>query len=268
MATAAGQPGSRPDATGRRLEYLPAAVLGNGALLVTLSARGEVERLLWPHVDGPSHVSELRLGLRAGGHDLLARRGRECVASVVGGGRHLRTPHHGGDGVRHGGDRRRRRSARAGARSTDHGSSRRRRGLLRGAPRGKRDPNGRSRRPEHGCHRLLPPRRGARHRDRRARRIGGRRVARRHTGRRCARRPAAGAARGPARRRRPRRLRLRGLAVRGARTSARSRGGARGRRRASPCGRRRGPCGRFRPPSIPTRSWRGSYAARCSSSTS
>ena len=41
-------------------------MLGNGALLVTLSARGEVERLLWPHVDGPSHVTELRLGLRPG----------------------------------------------------------------------------------------------------------------------------------------------------------------------------------------------------------
>ena len=55
------QPGARPDATGRRLEYLPAAVLGNGALLATFSARGEVERLIWPHVDSPNNVSELRL---------------------------------------------------------------------------------------------------------------------------------------------------------------------------------------------------------------
>jgi glucoamylase len=59
-------PGSRPDATGRRLAYLPAAVLGNGSLLVTLSARGEVERMLWPHVDGPNNVRELRIGLGRG----------------------------------------------------------------------------------------------------------------------------------------------------------------------------------------------------------
>ena len=135
MAAAAGQPGSRPDATGRRSEYLPAAVLGNGALLVdalgarrggapALAARGRAE-------------SRVRAASRTAGrgHDLLARRGRECVASVVGGGRHLRAPHHGGHGVRHGRDRRRRRSARAGARSPGHGSSRRRRRLLRGAPR-------------------------------------------------------------------------------------------------------------------------------------
>ena len=136
MAAAAGQPGSRPDATGRRSEYLPAAVLGNGALLVdalgarrggapALAARGRAE-------------SRIRAASRTEGrgHDLLARRGRECVASVVGGGRHLRAPHHGGHGIRHGRDRRRRRSARAGARSPGHGSSRRRRRLLRGAPRG------------------------------------------------------------------------------------------------------------------------------------
>nr|WP_181813288.1 glycoside hydrolase family 15 protein [Gaiella occulta] len=51
------------DATGRRVAFMPAAVLGNGSLLVTLSARGEVERLFWPHVDGPQHLGELRLGL-------------------------------------------------------------------------------------------------------------------------------------------------------------------------------------------------------------
>ena len=47
--------------------YLPAAVLGNGALLATLLARGEVERLIWPHVDSPSNVSELRLGIASAG---------------------------------------------------------------------------------------------------------------------------------------------------------------------------------------------------------
>jgi glucoamylase len=70
MAAAAGQPGSRPDATGRRLEYLPAAVLGNGDLLVTLSARGEVERLIWPHVDGANTVAEFRIAVRSGDEDL------------------------------------------------------------------------------------------------------------------------------------------------------------------------------------------------------
>ena len=36
-------PAGAPDATGRRTAYLPSAVLGNGSLLVTLSARGELE---------------------------------------------------------------------------------------------------------------------------------------------------------------------------------------------------------------------------------
>jgi glucoamylase len=69
VATAADQPGLRPDATGRRLAYLPAAILGNGTLLVTLSARGEIERLLWPHVDGPDNLGELRLAVRSGAGD-------------------------------------------------------------------------------------------------------------------------------------------------------------------------------------------------------
>jgi glucoamylase len=66
VAAAPDDPGTRPDATGRRLAYLPAALLGNGALLVTLSARGEIERLLWPHVDGPNNVRELRMAVRRG----------------------------------------------------------------------------------------------------------------------------------------------------------------------------------------------------------
>ena len=64
MVNVADDPGSTPDASGRRLAYLPAALLGNGALLVTLSARGEVERMLWPHVDGPNNVRDFRLGIR------------------------------------------------------------------------------------------------------------------------------------------------------------------------------------------------------------
>ena len=65
VATNEGElgPAGAPDETGRRTAFLPAAVLGNGSLLVTLSARGEVERLFWPHVDGAQHLGELRLGI-------------------------------------------------------------------------------------------------------------------------------------------------------------------------------------------------------------
>jgi len=63
----AATPAGAPDATGRRTAYLPSAVLGNGSLLATLSARGELERLFWPHVDRDQHLGELRLGLSAGG---------------------------------------------------------------------------------------------------------------------------------------------------------------------------------------------------------
>jgi GH15 family glucan-1,4-alpha-glucosidase len=65
MAADADDPGAAPDATGRRLEHLPAALIGNGSLLVTLSARGELERLLWPHVDGPNNLASFRLGIRS-----------------------------------------------------------------------------------------------------------------------------------------------------------------------------------------------------------
>src|SRR5688500_13396935 len=60
-------PAGAPDATGRRAAFLPSAVLGNGVLLATLSARGELERLFWPHVDRDQHLGELRLGLSADG---------------------------------------------------------------------------------------------------------------------------------------------------------------------------------------------------------
>ena len=56
------------DGTGRRYAFRPAAILGNGSLLATVSARGEIERLFWPNVDHGQHLGELRLGLeRAGG---------------------------------------------------------------------------------------------------------------------------------------------------------------------------------------------------------
>jgi glucoamylase len=51
------------DATGRRFAYRPAAILGNGSLLATVSGRGEIERLFWPNVDHGQHLGELRLGL-------------------------------------------------------------------------------------------------------------------------------------------------------------------------------------------------------------
>jgi len=55
------------DATGRRFAYRPAAILGNGSLLATVSGRGELERLFWPHVDHGQHLGELRLGLELEG---------------------------------------------------------------------------------------------------------------------------------------------------------------------------------------------------------
>lgn len=60
-------PDLRP-ADGRRC--LPAAVLGNGSLLATVSSVGELERLFWPHVDRGQHLGELRLGLHVEGRAL------------------------------------------------------------------------------------------------------------------------------------------------------------------------------------------------------
>ncbi|HEX9379897.1 MAG TPA: hypothetical protein VF891_00235, partial [Gaiellaceae bacterium] len=45
----------------------PAAILGNGSLLATVSGRGRVERLFWPHLDRGSHLGELRFGLERDG---------------------------------------------------------------------------------------------------------------------------------------------------------------------------------------------------------
>ncbi|MTV25944.1 hypothetical protein FTX61_11070 [Nitriliruptoraceae bacterium ZYF776] len=46
-----------------RRAVAPNAVLGDGAALLTLSARGEVEQLWWPHVDHDPNLAELRLGV-------------------------------------------------------------------------------------------------------------------------------------------------------------------------------------------------------------
>ncbi len=45
----------------------PAAILGNGSLLATLSARGDVERLFWPSVDRGSHLGALQFGIALDG---------------------------------------------------------------------------------------------------------------------------------------------------------------------------------------------------------
>jgi glucoamylase len=46
---------------------LPSAVLGNGSLLATLSERGRVQRLWWPHPDRDQLLDELRLGIEVDG---------------------------------------------------------------------------------------------------------------------------------------------------------------------------------------------------------
>ena len=55
------------DGTGRRYAFRPAALLGNGSLLATISDRGEIERLFWPNVDHGQHLGELRLGVEVDG---------------------------------------------------------------------------------------------------------------------------------------------------------------------------------------------------------
>jgi glucoamylase len=45
----------------------PAAILGNGSLLATLSERGVVERLFWPSLDCGSHLGKLSFGLELDG---------------------------------------------------------------------------------------------------------------------------------------------------------------------------------------------------------
>jgi glucoamylase len=45
----------------------PNAILGDGALLLTLSARGRIQQLWWPHVDHDPHLGDLRLGVHDAG---------------------------------------------------------------------------------------------------------------------------------------------------------------------------------------------------------
>ena len=46
---------------------LPTAILGNGSLLATFSARGRVERLCWPHPDRDQLLDRFRLGVAVDG---------------------------------------------------------------------------------------------------------------------------------------------------------------------------------------------------------
>src|SRR5690348_13884365 len=71
----------------------PAAILGNGSLLATLSACGDVERLFWPSLDRGSHLGELSFGVELEGsteqaylHDanvLLTRNGEVEIVDLV-----------------------------------------------------------------------------------------------------------------------------------------------------------------------------------------
>jgi glucoamylase len=49
------------------LRQLASALIGNGSLLATISARGELLRLWWPHPDRGQHLGELRFGLELDG---------------------------------------------------------------------------------------------------------------------------------------------------------------------------------------------------------
>jgi glucoamylase len=50
-----------------RSRVVPNAVLGDGSLLLTLSRRGRIQQLWWPHLDHEPHLGDLRLGLREEG---------------------------------------------------------------------------------------------------------------------------------------------------------------------------------------------------------
>ena len=61
---------SAVDSTGRRYAFRPAALIGNSSLLVTISERGELERIFWPSVDHGQHLGELRMGVERDGETL------------------------------------------------------------------------------------------------------------------------------------------------------------------------------------------------------
>ncbi len=50
-----------------RRQPWPTAILGDGRLLATFSARGELEQCCWPHLDIDPNLAEARLGLRVDG---------------------------------------------------------------------------------------------------------------------------------------------------------------------------------------------------------
>ena len=50
------------------MRELASALIGNGSLLATISARGELLRLWWPHPDRGQHLGRLRLGIELEGH--------------------------------------------------------------------------------------------------------------------------------------------------------------------------------------------------------
>jgi glucoamylase len=71
---------------------LPAALIGNGSLLATISARGELLRLWWPHPDRGQHLGELRTGLALGDEKLwLDEEPFEWTQAYVGDSTILRT---------------------------------------------------------------------------------------------------------------------------------------------------------------------------------
>ena len=49
------------------MRELASGVLGNGSLLATVSARGELLGLWWPHPDREQHLGRLRIGLELSG---------------------------------------------------------------------------------------------------------------------------------------------------------------------------------------------------------
>ena len=91
MATSADVT-SALDATGRRYAFRPAALIGNSSLLVTISERGELERIFWPNVDHGQHLGELRVGLEREGETLwLDEEPCSWEQSYLGGSSVLRT---------------------------------------------------------------------------------------------------------------------------------------------------------------------------------
>ena len=187
--------------------------------------------MLWPHVDGPGHIAELRLGVPVEGEEVawLDEHGSDWTQEWLDEGASVlvtRVETEAGTVTvaRCG------RSAPARARAAGRGAGRPARRPLRPAPRRQRDHEGWVRRPRRPGARLPPPRRGPGRRARRPRRERRGRDGRRTGRRRRPRRAAAGAPRRPTRLAPPRRRRARRHASRGARARYGTRRGT-GRRR-------------------------------------